>query len=503
MFYRFLIAAMLITAACGRAEKGHEDEHAQEEAHDHGGEKFRYTAYTQELELFAEADPFIAGKEANVLSHFSLLPSFKPVLEGKATIRLIINGKEISQTLDKPVRPGIYSFDLKPAVTGIGSLEFEIFTQDGSLKISVPEVTVYANEEDADVAVESQEVATVNTTSFTKEQSWKTDFATGFPLQSKFGKVIRTTALVNPSQGSESVITSGTDGIVKLAAAGLVPGTEVKAGQVLFSLSGTGESNISVRYAEAKSNFDKAKADYERMAVLAKDRIVSEKELVNAKNTFENAKAVYDNLQQNFSSSGQVIKSPITGYISRLFVKNGSHLEAGQEAMVIAGNNQLTLSAEIPMLYASELKNVSTANIKSNVDNKSYSLEELNGKIVSYGKAAGGDNYLIPVTLQIENNGSFIPGSFVELFLKTETGTPSLSIPNTALIEEQGNYFTWVQITPELFEKREVRAGKSDGLNTEIIQGISADDRIITKGAMLVKLSQATGTLDAHSGHVH
>lgn len=503
MFYRILFAVMLLAAACGHAGKEHEEEHSKEEAHNHGEEKFRYTAYSQELELFAEADPFIAGEESNVLSHFSFIPSFKPVTEGKATIRLVVNGKEFSQTLNQPVRPGIYSFDLKPDVKGKGTLDFEIVTTDGTLKISVADVTVFANDEEADVAVESQEVSSVNSTSFTKEQSWKTDFATGFPVESKFGKIIRTTAMVSPSQGNEAVVTSGTDGIVKLAASGLAPGSEVKAGQVLFTLSGTGESNISVRYAEAKSNYEKAKADYERMSELAKDRIVADKELVNARNSYENAKAVYDNLSNNFNSKGQTVKSPISGYISRMFVKNGTHLEAGQEAMIIAASNQLMLSAEVPMLYASELKNVTSANIKSNIDNKAYSLEELKGKILSYGKTAGGDNYLIPVTLEIENNGAFIPGSFVELFLKAETGSPTLSVPNTALIEEQGSFFTWVQLTPELFEKREVKIGRNDGLTTEVIQGLNHDDRIITKGAMLVKLSQATGTLDAHSGHVH
>lgn len=123
--------------------------------------------------------------------------------------------------------------------------------------------------------------------------------------------------------------------------------------------------------------------------------------------------------------------------------------------------------------------------------------------MLSYGKAADSDNYLIPVKLKIDNNGSFIQGGFVELYLKTETGTQTLSIANTALMEDQGAYFVYVQITPELFEKREVKIGVSDGLSTEIVQGLSATERIVTRGAILIKLAQATGTLDAHSGHVH
>ena len=44
----------------------------------------------------------------------------------------------------------------------------------------------------------------------------------------------------------------------------------------------------------------KAKADYERQSELAKDKIVSDKDLLTAKNEFENSKAIYDNAEQKF-----------------------------------------------------------------------------------------------------------------------------------------------------------------------------------------------------------
>jgi hypothetical protein len=105
--------------------------------------------------------------------------------------------------------------------------------------------------------------------------------------------------------------------------------------------------------------------------------------------------------------------------------------------------------------------------------------------------------------LQIDNKGAFVSGGFVEIYLKTLSSTQALTIPNVALLEEQGIYFVFVQIHPELFEKREVKVGVSDGLKTEIVKGITQQERVVTEGAILVKLAQATGTLDAHSGHNH
>ena len=193
----------------------------------------------------------------------------------------------------------------------------------------------------------------------------------------------------------------------------------------------------------------------------------------------------------------------MNGFVKQIHIKNGQFVVTGQAIVSISQNKTLILHAEVQQKYASLLAAISSANIRTLHDNQTYTLEQLNGKVLSFGRTANNDNYLIPVSIQIDNKGSFLPGGFVELYLKTLTNTQALTIPNIALLEEQGNFFVLVQITPELFEKREVSPGKTDGLKTEILKGLSQNERIVTRGAVLVKLSQASGTLDAHSGHVH
>ena len=91
----------------------------------------------------------------------------------------------------------------------------------------------------------------------------------------------------------------------------------------------------------------------------------------------------------------------------------------------------------------------------------------------------------------------------MELYLKTVSDAEVLTIPNQAIIEEQGRYSIFVQVTPELFEKREIKTGQTDGIRTEVISGLADNERIVTKGAVMIRLAQSTGALDAHSGHVH
>jgi len=501
----FLMALLAIVfASCQNSNKPKSNETT--ESHDaHKEAKFQYTAYSADFEVFAEADAFVVGETANVLSHFSRLPDFKALESGSMTIRLMVNGKEISQKLDKPTRKGIYSFDIQPETAGTGILKFEITNEAGSFEVLVPEVTVFAEHHEAHEASEKVVISRTNTTVFTKEQSWKVDFATDFPRNEPFGQIIKTTAQVQSSQGDEVIVSAKTNGIVMISGNTVLEGKDVSKGQVLFSISGNemADNNISVRYAEAKNNLEKAKADYERSSELAKDKIVSAKDLLSAKNQYDNAKAVFDNLNTNFNASGQNVKSPMSGFVKQVLVKNGAYVEAGQPIVVVAQNKTLLLNAEVQQKYASMLSSIASANIRTVQDNQTYSLEQLNGKVLSFGKATNSDNFLIPVALQIDNIGSFTAGGFVEVYLKTLTNTLVLTVPSTSLLEDQGTFFVYVQVTPELFEKREVRIGTTDGIRTEIKSGLNSGERVVTKGAILIKLAQATGTLDAHSGHVH
>lgn len=467
--------------------------------------KLQLTAYSNEFELFAETDPFSVGKPTGILSHFSHLPGFSALENGAVTIHLIVGDKEVSQTLEKPTRKGIYKFELKPEIQGTGKLVYDFKIDKDEYHLVVPEITVYADEQQAVEAAKIVVTSKTNTVVFTKEQSWKIEFSTEFPQVEPFGQVIKTTAQVQSAQGDEIIVTAKTNGIAVFIGDNVLEGKSVSAGQKLFSISGSemSDNNSSVRFSEAKNNYEKTKADYERMKDLVADKIVSEKDFLKAKNEYDNAKVLYDNLNKNFSVNGQTVASPMNGFVKQLFIKNGQYVEAGQPIVTVSQNLRLLLHADLQQKYVPVLGSIASANIRTLQDNKIYTLEQLNGKLLSFGKNANSDNYLIPLSIQIDNKGNFIPGSFVELYLKTVTNANALTVPNVALLEDQGNYFVFAQINPELFEKREIKIGSSDGLRTEILKGITQSERIVTKGAILIKLAQATGTLDAHSGHNH
>ena len=77
-----------------------------------------------------------------------------------------------------------------------------------------------------------------------------------------------------------------------------------------------------------------------------------------------------------------------------------------------------------------------------------------------------------------------------------------LTIPYSALLEEQGHYYAFVQTSGEGFEKRELELGINDGIDIQVISGIKENERVVSKGAYQIKLATMSGKMPAH-GHEH
>lgn len=496
--YVLTVLSAAVMVACTHNHAHSDEEHAHEE-------NLQLTSYSNDFEVYAEAKPFVVGQESSILAHFSYLSDFKPITDGTITVSLIVGADGIRQTLEKPTRTGIYSFALKPGTAGTGKLVFDIQTPDKKSQIVVPGIRVFTDVHDAQHEAANAVASSSNGVVFTKEQSWKVDFATEACRKEPFGQVIRTMAQVLPSQGDERVVTAKTSGIVSFSGNEIVNGKPVTANQALFYIEGgdMADNNLSVRYKEAVSEYNRAKAEYERKQVLAADRIVSESELLKAKTEFETAEAVYNNFRKNFVSGRQAVSAPISGFVKQILVRSGEFVEAGQPLVSVSQNKNLLIKAEVQPRFYSLLNGMNDANFRVMNNGQVYSLGALDGKVVSYGKSAGVDNPLIPVVFQVNNTIELIPGTFVEAYLKTQTTQQAVTVPNVSVVEEMGNYFVYVQLTPEYFEKRLVKTGVTDGKRTEILEGLSGDERVVSIGAILVKLAQASGALDAHSGHVH
>jgi len=501
-----LLLFIYLFTSCHNHEHDQHDEHnhTNDHGHDHSETKLYITAYSDQFEVFAEADPLVAGVTTSVLAHFTHLDSFKPLTEGIITLIVESEGERTSYTAETPSKPGIYRFSVKPPSTGVNAFRFEIEAGEGIHTIDAGSYEAFVDDHDAAHAAEDTHVEHPAIMSFTKEQSWNVNFATAPVQQNSLGAVIKSVGEVMPGRTDEITLTAQTQGIVRFVQSNLYEGARLSAGEILLNISGEGlaEGNATQRFLEAENNYTRAKADYERISELAGENIVSQRQLLEAKNEFENARATYENLSANFSEKGQVIKSPASGYITQIMVTNGQFVEPGQPIARIAQNRSLMIRTEIQQRHSQLLPNLATANIKDSRGQWS-TLEELGGEILPTPRNTNDNTHLLPVHIQLTAAENWITGTLVDVYLKTAETQPYITVPNTALIEEQGNYFVLVQLNPENFEKREVKTGQTDGMETEIIHGLTENERVVSTGALLVKMAAASTAIDPHSGHVH
>ena len=77
----------------------------------------------------------------------------------------------------------------------------------------------------------------------------------------------------------------------------------------------------------------------------------------------------------------------------------------------------------------------------------------------------------------------------------------TFSVPLSAITEEQGLYFVYVQEHDEDYVKRQVTLGDSDGLRRIVISGLKPGEKVVAKGAYNVKL--ASMSTEIPHGHSH
>lgn len=459
-----------------------------------------HTVWTEKTELFVEYDAFVVGELSTFAAHFTDMSDFKAITEGKVTVSLIQGDKGIRNTVDAPSSPGIFKPALRPKTAGIYQLIFDIETPTIKDRIVIENVPVYASTKEA-LAKHPQEDEG-NVITFLKEQAWKMDFANVAVKKQQIYDVIHSGGEILSAQGDERTITATASGIVMYSDKSLTVGASITSGTQLFTIAegGMTNNNLEAEYLKAKSAYEKAKTTFERKQSLHDSKAISKTEFEDAQLAYQLAESEYNNLSRNFSRGGKTIRSNTGGFIKQLFKQEGAFVEAGEPLAIVTQNKNLTLLTHISPSDYPKLNPDITANFKTN--NGSYSTEELGGKLLSYGKSVSAETPKIPVYFQIDNRGNLIPGSYIDVWIKTSPREKVLVIPVEALLEDAGKYSVVVQLGGESFEIRAIKTGVSDGKYIEVLSGLNEGERVVTKGAYQVKMASMSGQVPAH-GHSH
>ncbi len=336
---------------------------------------------------------------------------------------------------------------------------------------------------------------------FTKQQAEAAGLKVEVTPKGSFSGVIKTAGHIQAPKGNEAVVVATSAGVLYYTDPSIVEGVAVTAGKALAGISAK-KLQDGDPLLKAKLAYETALAEYERAKRLVDDKIVSAKEFEQIRLRYETAKTTYEGQAQGMTDKGASLTSPIAGYLKQLLVPNGAYVEVGQPVAIVTQTRRLQLRAEVSERDYAQLSKVSSANFRPSYTDKLYKTTDLNGRLVAYGKAAADEaSFYIPVTFEFDNVGDIVPGSYAEVYLLTSPEEGVVSIPISALTEEQGLYYIYIQLCEEEYEKRGVTLGRRDGERVEILHGLHGGERVVTQGAYQVKLASVSTAIP--HGHSH
>lgn len=457
------------------------------------------TLYSENYEVFVEFDVLMVGHSSEFLIHVTRLDTNYSALSN-GTVKVILNIDGNKQTVSaKPDKvEGIYKISIEPEAVGIGSLAFIIGENQEEEQLSTEHIHVYKHNE---TDIHHHESGLTGLTRFTKEQAWKSKFNILKIEAKSFGRVITASGEFLAMPGEKQNVIAKSFGIVLFANKNLVQGRFVNRGEELFTISGQGlaENNIMVRFNRSEIDFEISKSNFSRHKTLLTEKIISERQFLETKNKYITDSIMYYSLKESINTNGLKILAPKTGYIHDLNVSEGIYVDPGTLMATISTNKVILLRADVPQQYFNELSTITTTHFRPAYTSRVYTLEELSGKLIARGASVAENNHYLPVYFEVVNDGSILEGAFAEFFLKTNPVPGQIVIPVTSLIEDQGSYSVYIQVSGEEFQKRPVIPGANDGIYTSIVSGISLGERVVSEGPMLIKMASAS----AIPGHSH
>ncbi len=314
-----------------------------------------------------------------------------------------------------------------------------------------------------------------------------------------FAEVIKVGGRILPAQSDESVISASTSGIVHFTGKAIAEGSYLSKGTA-FAVINTQTADGGDPISKARAAYETAEKEYLRDTELLKDNIISQSHYDRSKLEYEQAKAAYEALSRSgYGEGGLNVNAPASGYVTDIYVKDGEYVSTGETLAVISRGSKLTLRAEAPLKYYATLPKVATANFAM-PDGEVVCLSDHNGRLIGFSRTA--EEGFLPVTFEFDRCSGAIPGACVDVWLKTGETADALTVPVDAVVESQGIYSVFIQHEDDAFLKRDVTLGGSDGLKVRILSGINPGDKVVTRGAMQIKLASVAAVPSGHN-HQH
>lgn len=314
---------------------------------------------------------------------------------------------------------------------------------------------------------------------------------------SEFYDVIKTSGEIEASNSDIFKITARKSGIITLSP-DISAGMSVTKGERIGSISVEGVQGGDVSKA-ASANLEAAKKEYERMKPLFEDGLVTASAFREVERQYKEAEALAG---KGTAGGTTMVSSPESGTIQELFVRSGEYVDVGSPIALVGKNVNMVLRADLPAREIRHLGEIETANFISESNPEIVRLSDFGGKKISGPKSSASNGY-VPVYFSFTGNPLISSGGFAEVYLICGERNGVISVPREALVEIQGNKYVYTYNGEHEYDKRLVKTGSTDGERVEILDGLVPGERIVSKGASIIRMAEVSSIAPPSHTHNH
>jgi RND family efflux transporter MFP subunit len=273
-----------------------------------------------------------------------------------------------------------------------------------------------------------------------------------------------------------------------------------------LGLSENGDDLKDVRNApevkKAAADLADAQQKYLRAKTLYEQGLLPKQSFDEAESRHNAARAAYDlsvqtveNLRAQLAQSkaatslaqkkvgDSLIRAPFAGQIKERSVTQGQYLKVQTPVMVIVNIDPMRVRLRVPEKMAAWVKTGQEVTVSV----EAYPGRAFTGKITRINPSVDQQTRAFEVEALIDNRESLLkPGFFVKATIPSSFVVEALVVPQDALLYVYGVYKVFV-IEGNTVKEKEVKIGERTGDDVEIVEGLSAGDRIAlaTKGQEL------------------
>jgi len=241
------------------------------------------------------------------------------------------------------------------------------------------------------------------------------------------------------------------------------------------------QSQADLSTAEATANNARIQAD--RYSGLVQSNAVSQQDTDTYVNQATATAAAVRSAQANVKrleelQSFEKVYAPFDGVVTARNIDTGQLIDSGaaRELFNLQAIQTLRVYTNLPQIYSAAAKRGE----KVGLTFAEHAGKTYEGTLVRTADAIDPASRTLLVEVDVDNrSGELLPGSLAEVHFKTPTPAETFLVPAAALIFRREGMRVGTVVNGNVAHLTPVVIGEDDGVNVQIVSGLSASDRVI------------------------